>query len=160
MRISWCATLIVWSDAPWTATSRATSSLGWEIASFYRPLLFDPSLWKINVENVKRKNILLNRYVGTGSQFVVAVALLFYRTKTAITYFFYWCFRFSRKQCFGSGFGFYGSGSWIFFPIRIRATTKIIFKAQTKFWEKFLFSTQKVGILFLFSTHQVGTVFY
>jgi len=29
-------------------------------------------------------------------------------------------------------------------------------KAKTKFWEKFLFSTQKVGILFLFSTNQVG----
>jgi len=29
-------------------------------------------------------------------------------------------------------------------------------KAKTKFWEKYLFSTQKVGILFLFSTNQVG----
>ena len=29
-------------------------------------------------------------------------------------------------------------------------------KAKTKFWEKFLFSSQKVGILFLFSTNQVG----
>ena len=27
------------------------------------------------------------------------------------------------------------------------------FKAKTKFWETFLFSTQKVGILFLFSTN-------
>jgi len=32
-------------------------------------------------------------------------------------------------------------------------------KAKTKFWEKFLFSTQKVGILFLFSTNQVGRYF-
>ena len=32
-------------------------------------------------------------------------------------------------------------------------------KAKTNFWEKFLFSTQKVGILFLFSTNQVGTYF-
>ena len=32
----------------------------------------------------------------------------------------------------------------------------IFAKAKTKFWEKFLFSTQKVGILFLFSTNQVG----
>ena len=32
----------------------------------------------------------------------------------------------------------------------------IFLKAKTKFWEKFLFSTQKVGILFLFSTNQVG----
>ena len=31
-------------------------------------------------------------------------------------------------------------------------------KAKTKFWEKFLFSTQKVSILFLFSTNQVGRV--
>ena len=29
-------------------------------------------------------------------------------------------------------------------------------KAKTKFWEKFLFSTQKFGILFLFSTNHVG----
>ena len=29
-------------------------------------------------------------------------------------------------------------------------------KAKTKFWEKFLFSTQKVGILVLFSSNQVG----
>jgi len=29
-------------------------------------------------------------------------------------------------------------------------------KAKTKFWEKFLLSTQKVGILFLFSTNQEG----
>jgi len=33
---------------------------------------------------------------------------------------------------------------------------KLIFQRQTKFWEKFLFSTQKVGILFLFQTNQVG----
>ena len=35
--------------------------------------------------------------------------------------------------------------------------TQIFSKAVTKFWEKLLFSTQKVGILFLFSTNQVGT---
>ena len=41
-----------------------------------------------------------------------------------------------------------GSGS------RLQKTN--FFKAKTKFWEIFLFSTQKVGILFLFSTNQVG----
>ena len=35
----------------------------------------------------------------------------------------------------------------------------IFSKAITKFWEKFLFSTQKVGILSLFSTNQVGRYF-
>ena len=34
--------------------------------------------------------------------------------------------------------------------------TLIFSKAIPKFWEKFLFSTQKVHILFLFSTNQVG----
>ena len=29
-------------------------------------------------------------------------------------------------------------------------------KAKTKFWDKFLFSTQEVGILFLFIANQVG----
>ena len=46
-----------------------------------------------------------------------------------------------------------------FFPFRIRiqANKKQFFQRQKQnFWEKFLFSTQKVGILFLFSTNQVG----
>ena len=59
---------------------------------------------------------------------------------------------------------FYGSRSRNYFPIRIRfpapgKKTQIFSKAITKFWEKILFSIQKVGILFLFSTNQVGTVF-
>ena len=33
---------------------------------------------------------------------------------------------------------------------------QIFFKAKTKFWEKFLLSTQKVCIFFLLSTNQVG----
>ena len=41
-----------------------------------------------------------------------------------------------------------GSGS--------RQQKTIFSKAKTKFWEKFWFSTQKVGILFLFLTNQVG----
>ena len=40
-----------------------------------------------------------------------------------------------------------------YFP---QSGTRKLTKAKTKFWEKFLFSTQKVGILFLFSTNQVG----
>ena len=63
-------------------------------------------------------------------------------------------------QCFGSGFVFYGSGSWNFSPIRIRIQAKklIFSKAITKFWEKFFISSQKVGILFLFSTNQVDVL--
>ena len=67
------------------------------------------------------------------------------------------------RQCFGSGYIFYGSGSWIFFPnpdpesrFRIQATKNKFFKGKTKILGEFFFSTQKVGILFLFSTNQVG----
>ena len=71
------------------------------------------------------------------------------------------------RQCFGSGFIFTDPDPGFFpqsepgFRIQISdpdpGNKKPNFSmAKTKFWEKFLFSTQKVGILFLFSTNQVG----
>ena len=43
-----------------------------------------------------------------------------------------------------------------FFPGSRQQKLGTFSKAKSKFWEKFLFSTQKVGILFLLSTNQVG----
>ena len=48
-----------------------------------------------------------------------------------------------------------GSG----FRVRIQATKNKFFKGKNKILGKFLFSTQKVGILFLFSTNQVPRFF-
>ena len=66
-----------------------------------------------------------------------------------------------HMQCFGSGFVFYGSGSWNFSQSGSGSRQKklIFAKAIKIFWEKFLFSTQKVGILFLFSANQVNRYF-
>jgi len=55
-----------------------------------------------------------------------------------------------QKQCCGSGFVFYGSGSWNFFPIRIQIRINAAKKGNDKILGEIFFSTQKVGILFCF----------
>jgi len=59
-------------------------------------------------------------------------------------------------QCFGSGFVFLRIRILEFFPSPDPGKKLLFSKAIAKFWDKFLFSTQEVGILFVLSTNQVG----
>ena len=66
-------------------------------------------------------------------------------------------------QCFGSGFVFYGSGSWISPPIRIPdpdpGNKNKYFQSKNKiFWEIFVL-TQKVGRYFIFVFNQSSRYF-
>ena len=60
----------------------------------------------------------------------------------------------TKIQCFGFGFVFYSSGSWIFFPIRIRIQAKKtnFFKGQNKILgEIFAFNPKGRYFIFVFN---------
>jgi len=56
------------------------------------------------------------------------------------------------RQCFGSGFVFYGSGSWIFPSIRIQTTKNKFFEGKNKiFGENFVFNPKSRYFIFVFN---------
>ena len=62
------------------------------------------------------------------------------------------CSRLPSEQCFGSGFVFYGSGSWIFPPIWIQATKNKLFQNKNKILGNFfVFNPKSRYFIFVFN---------